>query len=234
MVHQCFRSQGISGQRGGAVIRRFTSTTKFFLRKFLPKINGYFTMERSVRFTLLRIRLEPIQSSNSTTGRCWRPSGDRTCSHSMIGKRNCTPPNSCGNLNSAIPSCITSSRASSEDFAAPVSMRAGSLTPHGKRITSSTAPNVIFSSALAVPRTRRESTAKVKIRIRTISLLVGIFPTRKLYQIYLELGSRKEKCYSEKNLTWQAVLIKFIKILKILVCKILMLTVQFLSYRIHS
>ena len=121
-----------------------------------------------------------------------RPSGDRICRHSMIGKRNCTPPNFCGNLNSAMSSCITSSRASSEDFAAPVSMRAGSLTPHGKRITSSTAPNVIFSSALAVPRTRRESTAKVKIRIRTISLLVGIFPTRKLYQIQLSINSVRE------------------------------------------
>ncbi len=114
-----FTVQGIFGQLGGAVLCRFTSTTKSSVRKLRPKINGYLTMERSVRFTKVRIRLEPRQISNSTIGLRSSPSGFRICRHSMMGSRNCNPPYFWGNLNSTMSSCTLSSRASREDFRRP-------------------------------------------------------------------------------------------------------------------
>ena len=51
MSHRGSYVQGVIGQLGGAVLCRFTSTTNSSRRKLRPKINGYLTIERSVRFT---------------------------------------------------------------------------------------------------------------------------------------------------------------------------------------
>jgi len=91
----------------------------------------------------------------------------------MIGKRSCTPPYFFGNLNSAILSFILRPRASSEVVAAPVSMRAGSFTPHGQRMTFSTSPIGIFSSASTIspPKSKNETSDKNNALIHLIFII---------------------------------------------------------------
>jgi hypothetical protein len=116
---------------------------------------GYLTVERSLRLTSTRSTFGSMQSVISTTGLCSRKSALRMSCHPITGRYNRKPPYFLGNLNSAILFLTLRPRASREDVTAPVSMRAGSHTPHDIRITSSTSPIVIFSLALANSATRR-------------------------------------------------------------------------------
>lgn len=125
------------------------STTKFSRSMSRPIMRGYLTLERSLRLTRLRRCLGPTHNSISTTGLRSLDSAERMVCQRMIGRRSCRPPYFAGNLNSATLSFMVSSRASKEEWAAPVSMRAGSLIPQVKRITSSTKPILTFSPAWA-------------------------------------------------------------------------------------
>jgi len=119
---------------------------------------GYVTVERSLRLTCMQSTFGPMQSVISATGLRSRKSALRMSCHPMTGRDNRNPPYFLGNLNSAVLFLTLRSRASREDVTAPVSMRAGSLTPHGIRITSSTSPIMIFSSAVANSAKRRRMT----------------------------------------------------------------------------
>ena len=156
---------GTSGQFGGKQCDCAQSTTNFSSKALRPKSNGYLTVERSLRFTLMRNTFDPMQSSISTTGLRSRKSAPRISCHPITGRCNRKPLYCSGNLNSALSFLIVRSRASREDAAAPVSMRAGSLTPHGIRITSSTSPMAIFFPAVTVPAGRRRTRAKINYSI---------------------------------------------------------------------
>jgi len=108
--------------------------------------------ERSFRVTSVRSRFGPRQSSISTTGlRSVLPSVDLMVLQSITGIRILCPPHRSGSLNSTcFRLSLLRSHTSREEVAAPVSMRAGILTFHGKRMTSSTAPRVIIGSAPTV------------------------------------------------------------------------------------
>ena len=108
--------------------------------------------ERSFRVTSVRSRFGPRQSSISTTGlRSVLPSVDLMVLQAITGIRILCPPHRSGSLNStSLLLSLLRSHTSREEVAAPVSMRAGILTLHGKRMTSSTAPRVIAGSAPTV------------------------------------------------------------------------------------
>ena len=133
------------------------STTKLSFRTLRPIINGYVTFERSFRVTWARINFGPMQNVISTTGLRSLKSALRMFCQSTTGKRSHWSVYFLGNLNSAMLFFTLSSLASREDVAAPVSMRAGNLTRHGIRMTSSTSPIVILSPAVPFPVARRKS-----------------------------------------------------------------------------
>ena len=128
---------------------------------------GYVTVERSLRLTCMQSTFGPMQSVISATGLRSRKSALRMSCHPMTGRDNRNPPYFLGNLNSAMLFLTLSSLASREDVTAPVSMRAGNLTPHGIRMISSTSPTVNFSPALPFPEGRRRIiSTRRSIRLR--------------------------------------------------------------------
>jgi hypothetical protein len=74
------------------------------------------------------------------------------------------------------------SLASREDWAAPVSIRAGNFTPDGRRMTSSTNPRVIFSfDSTGVPHIKQTMNTDMTTGSR---LLLVLFLIREIIIIF--------------------------------------------------